>query len=146
VPEVVSKPEIQRLAAYALIVNDGKILLCRLTAMTGSRGMWTLPGGKVEFGEHPDNAVVREVLEETGLKVATKSVLTVNSELFHFTDSRMHAIRIIYRVSVEGGDLRYEKEGTTDICEWYTPEEARKLPLVSLAKLGVRLVKEQGLA
>lgn len=143
--EVVSKPEIQRLAAYALIVQDGKILLCRLTALTGSAGMWTLPGGKVEFGEHPDNAVVREVLEETGLKVSNRGVLTVNSELFHFTGTRMHAIRLIYRVKVESGELRYEKGGTTDVCEWFTPEEARKMPLVSLAKLGLRLVKEHGL-
>ena len=144
-PEVVSKQEIQRLAAYALIVKDQKILLCRLTALTGSAGMWTLPGGKVEFGEHPDNAVVREVLEETGLNVSVKGVLTVNSELFHFTGSRMHAVRLIYRVNVEGGTLRYEKEGTTDVCEWFTAEEARKLPLVSLAKAGMRLVKEHGL-
>jgi len=145
VPEVVSKPEVQRLAAYALIVKDAKVLLCRLTALTGSAGMWTLPGGKVEFGEHPDNAVVREVREETGLKVSVKSVLSVNSELFHFTGSRMHAVRLIYAVNVEGGELQFEKEGTTDICEWYTPEEARRLPLVSLAKVGIRLVKEHGL-
>jgi len=145
VPEVISKQEVQRLAAYALIVQDEKILLCRLTAMTGSAGMWTLPGGKVEFGEHPDHAVVREVLEETGLRVSIKGVLTVNSELFHFTGSRMHAVRLIYRVQVDGGTLSYEKEGTTDVCEWYTPEEARRLPLVSLAKAAMRLVKEHGL-
>ena len=144
-PDVVSKQEIQRLAAYALVIKEQKILLCRLTAMTGSAGMWTLPGGKVEFGEHPDNAVVREVLEETGLTVTIKNLLTVNSELFHFTGSRMHAVRLIYRVQVESGTLRYEKEGTTDICEWFTPDEARRIPLVSLAKAGMRLVKEQGL-
>jgi 8-oxo-dGTP diphosphatase len=143
--EVVSKPEVQRLAAYALIVKDGKMLLCRLTSLTGSAGMWTLPGGKVEFGEHPDNAVVREVLEETGLTVSNKGVLTVNSELFHFTGTRMHAVRLIYRVQVVSGTLTYEQGGTTDICEWFTPDEARKLPLVSLAKLGVKLVREHGL-
>ena len=144
-PEVHTKPEVQRLAAYALIVNEGKILLCRLTNLTGSEGMWTLPGGKVEFGEHPDSTVVREVFEETGLRVSQPGVLTVNSELFHFTDARMHAIRLIYRVRVDGGTLTYEKGGTTDICEWFTPEEVRKLPLVSLAKLGMRLARENGL-
>ena len=114
-PEVHTKPEVQRLAAYALIVNEGKILLCRLTNLTGSEGMWTLPGGKVEFGEHPDSTVVREVFEETGLRVSQPGVLTVNSELFHFTDARMHAIRLIYRVRVDGGTLTYEKGGTTDM-------------------------------
>jgi len=114
--------------------------------MTGSEGMWTLPGGKVEFGEHPDSTVVREVLEETGLKISQQGVLSVNSELFHFTDARMHAIRLIYRVKIEGGTtLTYEKGGTTDICEWFTPDEVRHLPLVSLAKLGMRLAREHGL-
>jgi len=145
VPEVHTKPEVQRLAAYALIVKEGKILLCRLTNLTGSEGMWTLPGGKVEFGEHPDSTVVREVFEETGLKVSLPEVLTVNSELFHFTDARMHAIRLIYRVRVDGGTLTYEKGGTTDVCEWFTPEEVRKLPLVSLAKLGMRIARENNL-
>jgi len=107
--------------------------------------MWTLPGGKVEFGEHPDATVVREVLEETGLKIKPTGVLTVNSELFHFPDARMHAVRIIYQVTLEGGTLAYEKGGTTDICEYFTLEETRHLPLVALAKLGVRLVRERGL-
>ncbi len=57
----------------------------------------------------------------------------------------MHAIRLIYRVNVEGGTLRFEQHGTTDTCEWFTLEDARRLPLVSLAKLGMRLVKETGL-
>ena len=144
-PEVTSKPEIQRLAAYGLVIKDGKILLCRLTHLTGSAGMWTLPGGKVEFGEHPDLAVVREVLEETGLKVMHEGVLTVNSELFHFPDARMHAIRLIYKVRVVSGTLAYEKGGTTDICEWFTLDESKHLPLVSLAKFGLRLAKEHSL-
>ncbi len=137
--------ETQRLAAYALIVRNHRILLCRLTDQTGSAGMWTLPGGKVEFGEHPDNAVVREVLEETGLKVSTANVLAVSSELFHLTGSRMHAVRIVYKVRVEGGSLRYEQGGTTDVCRWFTLDEARKLPLVSLGRLGLRLVREHRL-
>lgn len=144
-PEVSSKPEIQRLAAYALIIKEEKVLLCRLTNLTGSEGMWTLPGGKVEFGEHPDCAVVREVQEETGLKISLQGVVTVNSELFHFPDARMHAVRIIYQVKVESGTLAYEKGGTTDIAEFFTLEEAKHLPLVSLAKLGLRLVRERGL-
>ena len=143
--ETAAKLETQRLAAYGLVINEGKILLCRLTALTGSVGMWTLPGGKVEFGEHPDHAVVREVFEETGLKVSIKSLVTVNSELFHFSGNRMHAVRLIYKVQVEGGTLSYEKDGTTDLCEWFTPEEARKLPLVSLSTAAMRIVKEQGL-
>lgn len=68
----------QRLAAYALIVDgSGRVLLTRQPdgrrrlARRGQPrlGRWLLPGGGVEHGEHPEQAVTREVLEETGLQV-----------------------------------------------------------------------------
>ena len=42
---------------------------------------WGLPGGSLEYGEHPEEAVVREVLEETGLNVCIEKLLLVNAWL-----------------------------------------------------------------
>jgi 8-oxo-dGTP pyrophosphatase MutT (NUDIX family) len=56
---------VQRPAAYAVLVQDGEVLLTRVTG-----GMfWTLPGGGIDHGEHPDDAVHRETFEETGLEL-----------------------------------------------------------------------------
>lgn len=52
----------------ALIVRDGRVLLVR-RGKEPFKGYWSLPGGTVEPGETPDEAVRREVLEETGLHV-----------------------------------------------------------------------------
>ena len=60
-------PGVTRLAAYAVIVQDGHILLCRVAPGNLGAGLWTLPGGGLEFGESPEVGVVREVEEETGL-------------------------------------------------------------------------------
>ena len=57
-----------RVGAYALCVDEqDRILLARLSAVEVDVGAWTLPGGGINFGEHPDTAVIRELEEETGL-------------------------------------------------------------------------------
>lgn len=54
--------------ACAAIIRDGSIVM--LYVDHGSHGHWTLPGGGVEDGEAPEQAVIREVVEETGMHAA----------------------------------------------------------------------------
>ncbi len=56
-----------RLGSYAVAIGNGGILLCRIASGYPEEGQWTLPGGGIDWGEHPDDALVREVYEETGL-------------------------------------------------------------------------------
>jgi 8-oxo-dGTP diphosphatase len=65
-----------KVAAAAVVARDGKVLLVRRTMKPG-RGKWTIPGGFVEFDEDPREAVVREVLEETGYPVRVVRLLDV---------------------------------------------------------------------
>jgi ADP-ribose pyrophosphatase YjhB (NUDIX family) len=123
-----------RVAAYCLVVRDERILLCRISEeVANAAGKWTLPGGGIEFGEHPKDAAVREVCEETGLRVRIGELVEVDSIVFE----NAHGLRVIYRAEVEGGEMCCEVEGSTDECGWFTKEEALALPLVSLARLGI---------
>ncbi|HVL39671.1 MAG TPA: NUDIX domain-containing protein [Fimbriimonadaceae bacterium] len=132
--------QIQRIASYAIVVREGKILLCRISKqLPGDVGRWTLPGGGIDFGEHPQSAAVREVREETGYGVRLAEVLAVDSEVFHHEDRQAQAVRIIYRAEIVEGDLASESHGSTDLCGWFTEEEARRLPLVNLARRGIDL-------
>ncbi|MDB6079243.1 MAG: nudI [Akkermansiaceae bacterium] len=129
-----------RVSAYALIREPGRVLLCRLSAEVPRwKGSWTLPGGGLNFGESPEQAMVREVEEETGLKVEPVSIAKIDSLHDTSGDSDFHGIRIIYHVRVAGGALRNEVSGSTDCCAWHEFPLSPSVPLVDLARTGCRL-------
>jgi 8-oxo-dGTP diphosphatase len=142
-------PRVTRVAAYALCVEDGRLLLCRLAPGYTSDydGWWTLPGGGLDFGEDPEAAAIRELAEETGLDGRVESVAAVYSWSRHLSgvvDAALpevdyHAIQIVYRTRVVGGGLRDETDGSTDRAAWFTAAEASRLPLVDLARSGLEL-------
>jgi 8-oxo-dGTP diphosphatase len=133
-----------RIGSYSLCLDDGgRILLARLSALEVDVGAWTMPGGGIEFGEHPDAAAVRELEEETGLIGEIIGVAGIFSHVYWkstFTGGGdLHFIGIVYRVRIVGGHLRDEIEGTTDRCAWLSPAEIEHLRLVELASFGVKL-------
>jgi 8-oxo-dGTP diphosphatase len=61
----------QRVVGAAL-VRDGRVLAARRTAPAAAAGRWEFPGGKVEPGETPDDALVREIAEELGVTIEVR--------------------------------------------------------------------------
>jgi ADP-ribose pyrophosphatase YjhB (NUDIX family) len=132
------KPQRLRVGAYGLAIAEDQILLSRLSAIvSGWAGYWTLPGGGIEFGESPEAAVVREFEEETGLIVEPLSVATIDTISHSRSYEEYHGIRIIYHVRVLGGELRYETEGSSDMCAWKPLYPTDTSELVDLAKVGL---------
>jgi 8-oxo-dGTP diphosphatase len=121
----------QRIAAYGLCVDpDGRVLLARAAPSLSARGRWFLPGGGVDFGEAPAEAVRRELLEESGLTVDVGPLLDVISDVRALLDGdNLHTVRIIYRVLSWSGTLTPEVSGTTDAIEWAGPEARSTMPL-----------------
>ena len=139
----VSEPEASagrtRLGAHAICVDDaGRILLCRLSESEVASGAWTLPGGGVEFGEHPDDACLRELREETGLHGEIERVEGVFSHVYPASrwagGADLHFLSILYRVRIVGGELGDEIGGSTDRAAWLTPDDLRGLTIVELAQ------------
>jgi 8-oxo-dGTP diphosphatase len=63
-------------AVGAIVIRDGALLMVR-RGHDPSRGLWSLPGGRVETGEYLHEAVAREVREETGLEVTPSALVGI---------------------------------------------------------------------
>ena len=102
-----------------------------------------MPGGGIEFGEHPDAAAVRELEEETGLIGEIDGVAGIFSHVYRKSTfsggGDLHFLGIIYRMRIVGGELRDEIEGTTDQCAWLSPAQIEESRLVEIAAFGCQL-------
>lgn len=133
-----------RVAAYAVVTDDdGRILLARWTE--GRRVAWTMPGGGLEPGEAPEDAVRRELREETGYTVKVGELLGIHSRVIpagqrvSASDQPLHTLRIVYRATVSGGRLRFETDGSTDMAEWFTLRSVSELQRVKLVDIALRM-------
>jgi len=125
--------EVQRVAAYGVAIDEGRILLVGASATSHFAGAWSLPGGGVDHGEHPADTVAREFGEETGLAVRIDGPCAVFSDVVAIPSKtqRLHSVRLCYPVSVVGGSLRDERDGSTDLARWVHLGEAARLPAIA---------------
>lgn len=91
-----------KVAAGVVVERDGGVLLVR-RRLAPRQGLWTFPGGFVDFGETPAEAAVRECREETGLRVEITDLLAVVAGHEHRAGAD---IVIVYCAQPIGGDLR----------------------------------------
>lgn len=98
--------------------EDGRVLMIR-RQKEPYIGLWCMPGGKIEVGEHPDLAAVREFREETGLEAEVERFCGSVSEVLNGGDSG-HFLLYVFRLKVTGGSLN---EGVEGPLQWLSPEE-----------------------
>jgi 8-oxo-dGTP diphosphatase len=107
----------------AVIAHGANVLLVQRARRDPGVPDWIFPGGKVDAGEMPADAVVREVREETGLQTRIERLLGVYSDPQR--DPRGHTVSVTYLLRREGGTLA----GADDA------DDARFFPLSALPTL-----------
>ncbi len=82
-----------------LIVHDGKLLMVQRDEpeVKGAHLKWEIPGGKVDFGETPEESIVREIKEETGVNIRVKRLIpTVYTKYWEYQWGTQHTLLLGY--------------------------------------------------
>ena len=112
-----------RISGWWIIYDNQRILLIK-RRFDPYKNCWALPGGFVEYGETTEDAIIREVQEETGLKTKIRRLIGVYSAPDR--DPRGHTISVVYELESVGGQLR-EGDDSADVNYF----NINQLPLLS---------------
>jgi ADP-ribose pyrophosphatase YjhB (NUDIX family) len=115
-----------QLAVSAGIFRDGKILLVR-RAREPAKGVYTFPGGRVEFGESLIEAVMREVREETGLSIEVLGLAGFREALPGKTGGSGHYVILPFAARWVANEIALNDE--LDDARWLTPGQLGSLPM-----------------
>jgi ADP-ribose pyrophosphatase len=114
------------LAVGAVAIHEGRVLLVRRLRPPG-QGQWAIPGGKVDLGETLAQAAEREILEETGLRIAAGEPVYTFEVVERDEEGRVRFHYVIVDLAAEylGGDLRPGDDAGD--ARWVAPEELAAL-------------------
>ena len=110
------------IVAAAVIIRDGRVLLTRRGEGQHLAGMWEFPGGKLEAGESPEEALVRECQEECGIEVEVTEIL----EVTHHRYPEKEVLLLFYRCELRAGEVRHLQVADH---AWVAPRDLDDYPL-----------------
>ncbi|MET9497591.1 NUDIX domain-containing protein [Streptomyces sp. NPDC006552] len=136
-------PSRTRVCAYALTAREGRVLLARLAdnSPVFEPGRWHLPGGGIDHGEQPVQALERELREETGLEFVTAQLVDSRAYTVRRGGVHRHLVALFHAVEVKGDGPRVvEVAGTTEAAEWVPLAGLDEAALSPAAVDGLRLL------
>ncbi len=130
--------------AYGILVHEGRVLLVRSSSPQIDPPLWWLPGGGIDFAESPQETLLREFHEETGLAIKDPVLHDVASDVRRRPNGdRIHTVRVLYTVSLAGGQLRDEAAGTTDQAQWFDLGDLEGVNVAEYAQSAIQSLLEK---
>jgi 8-oxo-dGTP diphosphatase len=131
--------KVQKIVVTGFLLHEEKVLIIQRSPQESFLpGFYELPGGKVDFGETPQDALKREFLEETHLSIEVGKPFYTFSYLSD--DGQRHTVEIVYIVSIRPNPSSeiHLSEDHTDY-RWIAPHEVEQYPLSSAMKEVIRV-------
>ncbi len=121
-------PRFPRVGVAGVVVQDNKVLVIKRGTPPG-KGEWNLPGGLVELGETLEEALKREIQEETGLKVSIEGFLLASDRIIRDASNRVryHYVLLDYLCHVTGGTLSASSDAAE--ARWVALDEIHEMDL-----------------
>ena len=110
--------------AVVLVDGDGRVLIAQRPADKALGGLWEFPGGKLEAGERPEDALIRELAEELGIRVAEACLAPLTFASHPYPD--MHLLMPLY-VCRRWDGTPEPREGQA--LKWVRPRALRDYPM-----------------
>jgi 8-oxo-dGTP diphosphatase len=89
---------------------------------------WEFPGGKLEFGEHPEEALRREIMEELNIRIRIRKLHSVLSHVYDFQGKKLHILLLVFLADYESGKL---KNLDVQDSRWVLKKELKDYEFVS---------------
>lgn len=115
-----------------IVKDDGRVLAARRSSSMDLPGKWEFPGGKVEPGETPEEALIREVNEELGILVKISG--TIPAHIHHYKEKSIKLIPFV--CSVISGEVRLREHQSWN---WF---DHKKLGELDWAEADIPILKE----
>ena len=107
-------------AAVALLNEEGKVLLAKRPPGRPLAGLWEFPGGKVDPGEDPETALIRELMEELGIEITRADLVPLTFASHAYPE--FHLLMLLYLCKRWEGDIAAQENQE---LLWVKPDELR---------------------
>ena len=133
----------QRVAVRVIAKSNDKILaLRRVNGRQSIIGQYELPGGKLGYGEQPEDAVRRYLRDDAGLSVSVAHLFDAVTYI-DYDDSSLQYVVIVYTIDVSGMDARVALSQNYDEYVWHAQDKLQHIPLTDLTILLLGIIQQE---
>lgn len=133
----------QRLSVRAIINQEGKtLLLKRATGRTTILGQYELPGGKLEYGEQPEDALRRYLYEDVGLHIKSSQLFDAVTYIDKDDRDIQYGV-VVYMVTISENSRPIKLSGNYDKYKWYTMSNIHQNEITDLTQLILGIIQQE---